>query len=266
MSNIITSFQNPKIKLIKKLRDKKGRDQEALFVIDSYRDLRRALDCGYEAEFVLHCPSLHSAVDWIEGLALYEVPAEIMEKASYRENPDGIIAVIRQKPTQNAAHLARISSEFILGLVNLMKPGNIGALLRSADAAGFDTIFLIDTQLDLYNPNLIRSSTGAVFLDNLYSVSSAEAIQFLRGAAFTLIAAAPDGERELYHLDISGKTALLLGTEDDGLDAVWLGACDQRVRIPMVGSLSDSLNVSVSGAVMMYEILRQRQIRLNSYS
>lgn len=256
----ITSFQNPRLKLIKKLRDKKGREQESRFVIDDQRDLERALERGYRVDYVFYCPELAGGA-FVHGLPreqIYEVSRDIMEKVSYRTNPGGFVAVMFQKPLRGAQALEGIADRPVIGLVNLQKPGNIGALLRTADATGFKAVFLIDSTLDLYNPNIIRSSTGACFLDTLYTLTGAEARTFFQKRGYTTIAAHLDGGMGLYDLRFDERSAVLLGTEDVGLDDTWTAFCDVLARIPMAGQITDSLNVSVSGAIFMYEVLRQR--------
>ncbi len=256
----ILSLQNPRVKQINKLRDKKGRESEKRFVIDYERDLERAVTCGYAIDYLFYCPALDHNDVTLPAAPVYEVSREIMEKLSYRENPSPVIAVIKQTQHKDVSYLHEISASYILGLVNLQKPGNIGALLRSADAAGFKAVLLIDIALDLYNPNIIRSSTGAVFLNNIYSISSATAIDFLHSKTYKIVAAAVEGEKSIFEVDFTQKSAVIMGTEDRGLDAHWLSQSSSRVRIPMEGVLSDSLNVSVSGALFMFEALRQRLV------
>lgn len=193
----------------------------------------------------------------------YQVTADLMEKASYRENPGGLVTVMRQKPLRTFSTLPENPPALILALVNLTKPGNIGALLRTADATGVDLICLIDSALDIYNPNIIRASTGTVFLNNLVVASTAEAIQHFQTHHFQIVAAHLSGTQSLYDTDfISRPTVMVFGTEDQGLDDIWVKNCDALVRIPMIGKIADSLNVSVSGAVFLYEALRQRQQHL----
>ena len=146
-----------------------------------------------------------------------------------------------------------------LVLVDLRVPGNIGALLRSADAAAIDAVMLVDTALDLYNPNIIRSSTGACFLDNIFHLSSGEAMTWLRQNGFHIVSADVHGTSTLFDVDFQRPTAIVLGSEDNGISANWIDRADSLVRIPMDGRLTDSLNVSVSGAILMYELYRQRQ-------
>jgi RNA methyltransferase, TrmH family len=258
----ITSFQNSRVKQVRRLRERRARDREARFVIDDTRDLLRALDCGYHVDYVLYCPELDAGdplpLDRLPPDAIFQVSREIMEKVSYRQNPSAVVAVMEQKPPGTLDDLRAQAGPLVLGLVDLQKPGNIGALLRTADATGFNTICLIDTALDIYNPNVIRSSTGACFLGNIYALNTAEALAFFREADYRIVAAVVEGHSAMFETDFGGRVALVLGTEDRGLPQAWIDAADARVRIPMVGRLADSLNVSVSGAVLMYEVLRQR--------
>jgi RNA methyltransferase, TrmH family len=264
----ITSFQNSKIKQIKKLRNRRERDKAGLFVIDDGRDLSRALSCDYAVAYALFCPALATTEDrallkQLPQHNVYEVAPAIMEKAAYRQNPSALLAVMEQKSKLGKDDLlARVQADDspVLVLVNLQKPGNIGALLRTADAAGFKTICLVDTALDVYNPNVIRSSTGACFLDNIIQVTTAEALDVFQSQEVALVAAVVDGDSDLFQADFRRKVAVVLGTEDQGLDKIWHENADLRVTIPMMGQLSDSLNVSVSGAIFMYEVLRQRRL------
>ena len=259
----ISSAQNNKIKLAVKLLSKRQREKTGLFLIDDARDLGRALDCGYKVDFALFCEELASQQDQeivarITESAVYDLSADLMKKASYRQNPGGLVAVLYQKTIPGAGDLAKESSSHLLGLVNLSKPGNIGALLRTADASGFDHICLIDSAVDLYNPNIIRASTGAVFLNHIYVMSSSDALAIFQRQNIRILAAHLDGTMDLYDYDFTAqRTAILLGAEDIGLGEFWVRQCNELVKIPMIGQMTDSLNVSVSGAIFMYEALRQ---------
>ena len=261
----IQSFQNGKIKLANKLVSKRQREQSGLFLIDYARDLERALQNDYEIEFAFYCETLASDEDKavlasFDNVLVYDVHSDLMDKASYRQNPGGLVAVMRQKPALTLNDAGRLNTPHILGLVDLRKPGNIGALLRTADAAGIGAVFLIDVALDIYNPNTIRSSTGAVFQGNIYQMTSAEAVEYFHENNVAIVAAHLDGTMSLYDIDFNvRRTVIMLGTEDTGLDEQWVNHSDNLVKIPMMGRISDSLNVSVSGAIFMYEALRQRQ-------
>lgn len=258
----ITSAQNPRVKQVKKLRSRREREQSGLFVVDDTRDLRRALACSYTLAHAFYCAerdSDGSASALLDGATVYQVNADLLAKLSYRESPSPVVAVLHAPPPLTAADLGHDNHDLVLALVALEKPGNIGALLRTADATGFRAVLLIDTALDLYNPNVIRASTGACFLGNIYTLSGDEARELFQQHGYTLVAADVEGTTSLYAVDFTaGRLAVLMGTEDVGLSAAWLQACDLRVQIPMVGRLADSLNVSVSGAIIMAEALRQR--------
>lgn len=258
MRDMITSLQNPRVKLIRRLRDRRDREREGRFVIDSVRDLERALACGLRVDYALVCPQLlRDTLPDLSDALVFHVTPDVMDKVSYRENPEGIAAVMVMPEQAGAAQLDAVPDAPILGLVGLTKPGNVGALLRTADAAGFRTIFLIDCALDLYNPNVIRSSTGAVFLGNVYTLDGAQARGFFAARGVQVIGTHLQASQSAYEVRYRPKMALLMGTEDVGLDDSWLPHCEAQVIIPMVGRLADSLNVSVAGAVLMYEVLRQ---------
>ena len=168
----ITSEQNSKIKLVKRLRSKRGRANARRFLIDYERDLRRALDCGYTIDYLLHCPDIAAAPS-LDAVEIHQVTPQLMKRISYRENPDGMVAVMHSRPTKGLHDFGESPPGQVLVLVNLSVPGNVGALLRTADAAAIDAVILVDSALDLYNPNVIRSSTGACFRDNVYKLNSA---------------------------------------------------------------------------------------------
>lgn len=260
MPEMITSHQNSRVKQVRRLRDKSAREEDGRFLVDGRRDLARALAHGFEVDYVLLNPKAVSG-DFpdLADTQVFHVPADVLEKAAYRDNPDGFVAVVKTPPVKGAADLAHVPDAPVLGLVSLLKPGNIGALLRTADGAGFASVFLIDSSLDLYNPNIIRSSTGAVFLNNIYNLTAAEARDFFKSRGFQTVGTHLHGAKDAYTVNYAQKCALLMGTEDVGLDDGWLPYCDETVLIPMAGVLADSLNVSVAGAVLMYEVLRQRR-------
>ena len=257
----ITSFQNARIKSARKLLDKRPRIQEARFLIDDARDLERALAHDYVVDFALYCAQRADAytqqiADRLNADDVYEVAPDLLDKAAYRQNSGGLIAVMHS-PEQ--APLAELQPpQHLLVLADLRKPGNIGALMRSADAAGVGAILLVDTSLDRYNPNIIRSSTGACFARNIYYANTQQALEFLRQHAYRSVAGHLNAEHSLFEVAFTQRTAMILGTEETGLNELWSSTCDELIKIPMMGQIADSLNVSVSGAIMMYEALRQR--------
>jgi TrmH family RNA methyltransferase len=258
MPEFINSLQNARVKLVRRLREKRDREREGRFVIDSIRDLGRALECGLTPDFVFVCPQqLREDLPQLPSGVVIHVSIDVMDKVSYRDNPEGIVAVMITPAKFGAGALGNVPDAPILGLIGLTKPGNIGALMRTADAAGFRSIFLIDSTLDLYNPNIIRSSTGAVFLGNTYTLTGVEAQAFFKQNEVQVIGTHLHAAQNAYDMTYLPKMALLMGAEDVGLDDSWLPHCNAQVLIPMVGQLADSLNVSVAGAILMYEVLRQ---------
>ena len=252
----ISSAQNSKLKLVNRLRSKRGREAEARFVIDYERDLRRALACGYQAEFVLHCPELGGEIGDMD-CEMHTISPQLLRRFSYRDNPDGLLAVMHCQLPKGRLWMEGACIRSALVLVGLRVPGNIGALMRSADASACDAVLLVDCALDIYNPNIIRSSTGACFLDNIVELTTDQALDYL-GSAGLEIVAADVGGGSLYNAEFAAKTAIVLGAEDRGLSADWLAHADRRLRIPMAGRAADSLNVSVSGAILLFELQRQR--------
>ncbi len=260
MLDRITSFQNPRVRLARQLQDKKTRQSERRFVVETSRDLERALANGYAVDYVLVAPALLSPTEMqlLHTLSapVFEVTTAVIEKVSYREHPSGLAAVMHQPPPRQL--LPPNSDRPLLLLVGLEKPGNIGALLRTADAAGAAAVLLVDTALDLYNPNIIRASTGACFLPCIYEVTTQAALSFCAAFGYNIVSAHLQGTQSLFDLDLRQRTAIVLGREDEGLSDEWRTACHTLMKIPMMGTLTDSLNVSVAGAVILYEALRQR--------
>jgi RNA methyltransferase, TrmH family len=168
ISGEITSLQNSRVKQIGHLRGKRVRLQTGRFVIDDMRDLQRALAAGFTVDYLLYCPQLADQAVVLPELTVFEVSSDVMQKVSYRENPSAIVAVMIAQPPKPLMDLPAIAQPLLV-LVDLKKPGNIGALLRTADATGVQAVILADTALDLYNPNIIRASTGACFGDALYA-------------------------------------------------------------------------------------------------
>lgn len=258
----VSSLQNPRIKQIRKLRERRAREQSARFVVDAIRDLERALDAGYSVDYALVAPQAGqlpaALLDALSSHNVFQISPDLLGKISYRDNPDPVVAVLKSEVIPGVTDLVQTVPQRLLALVNLQKPGNIGALLRTADAAGMDAVALIDTALDLFNPNIIRASTGACFLRNIYQMTTEQAQQTFHQIGYQVVAASVAGTTDLYDLRLSFPVVIVMGTEDVGLAQSWLNTADVTARIPMAGRLADSLNVSVSGALFMYELLRQR--------
>lgn len=261
---VITSSQNPKVKRLLALQQKAGERRKAgLFVAEGLRELSHCCEGGFEAEEIFVCPSLaHDEVaplleKWASGAMVHHVSSEVYQRMAYRGSTEGIMAVVRErKRTLDDLQLGE--RPLIVVLERVEKPGNLGAVLRSADAAGADAVIVCDPLTDLYNPNLIRSSIGAIFTVPCVACQSEECIRFLRQRHIAILTAQLQDSHLYYKVDMKRATAIVMGTEATGLTDSWRMAADEHIRIPMLGRL-DSLNVSVSAAILLFEAVRQRQ-------
>lgn len=258
----ITSLQNPKVKNIVKLSKAKERREQNLFLLEGARELSLAIFAGYEVDSVYICAELFGKTDYpnvLEGLSDYkinEVSSQVFEKIAYREGSDGLITLLKPK-----SHLIQdlniAQNPFIIVLESVEKPGNLGAILRTADAAQADAVIICDPLTDIYNPNTIRSSVGCVFTVPTVACTSLEALDWLKSRNITTYAAELEAADWYQDEDYRQPTAIVMGTEADGLTPFWLNNADHRIKIPMRGKI-DSLNVSVSTAVITFEAMRQR--------
>ena len=256
MTERITSARNPKVKQLLQLQEKsRTRRELGLFVVEGRRELEHCLSAGFVPRTVFYCPEI--AGEWaLPACQVLEVPAEIYRKIAYREGTEGVLAVMEAKEATLEA-LSLPDKPLVMVLESVEKPGNIGAVLRSADAAGADAVIFCDPLTDLYNPNLIRASIGAVFTVPVATASSAEVIAFLKARGIRILTAQLQDSSLYYDADMTCGTALVMGTESVGLSQAWRAAADAHIRIPMNGRL-DSLNVSVSAAILLFEAVRQR--------
>ena len=259
----ITSAQNPKIKRLLQLQQKSSERRKAgLFVVEGIREVERCVEKGYEINtiFYLNKPMAENVSGIIEknkGIKLFEVSPTIYEKIAYRGSTEGIIAEVKTKDkTLNDLKLS--DNPLVVVLESVEKPGNLGAILRSADAAGADALIVCDPLTDLYNPNLIRNSTGAIFSVPCVACTSEECIKFLKENNIQILTAQLQDSELYYDTDMKRGTAIVMGTEATGLTDIWRKAADAHIRIPMLG-ITDSLNVSVSAAILLYEAVRQRE-------
>ena len=256
---LITSLQNERVKRIVALGQKSSlRRSEGVIVVEGRRELEHCLNCGYEVVAVYHCPAL---LDSIPACACphYEVTRDVYEKMAYRGSTEGVIAEVR--PRQLTLDDLQLSEQpLIIVLEAVEKPGNLGAVLRSADAAHADAVVVCDPLTDLYNPNIIRSSIGAIFTVPCVACSSEECITFLKTNNIQILTAQLQDSLPYYDTDMRRSTAIVMGTESTGLTNQWRAAADRHIRIPMKGQL-DSLNVSVSAAILLFEAVRQREKR-----
>lgn len=259
----IISVQNSRIKTIQKLSIKsKERKAMGLFVVEGAREISLALAGCYRFDSVFYCPELFAETGYPETLhsvnpqILCEVSAAVFRKIAYREHSDGILAVIKSKELGlSSLHLPE--NPFVILLESVEKPGNLGAILRTADAAGVDALIVCDPLTDVYNPNTIRSSIGCIFTVPVAVSDNGKALSFLKERRIRTFAAELQAVQWYQDTDFRGPSAIIMGTEADGLSSFWLNNADARIKIPMRGKI-DSLNVSVSTAVITFEAMRQR--------
>ncbi len=271
--NIITSPQNAHIKHVVALQQKSSlRRKEGLFVVEGRREIEHCIECGYEVVELFIVDGLQFTVDGLQFTVDY--PATIVsrlvyEKMAYRGSTEGLMAVVKVKDHRLFSLLAphstlherfSLHSPLIIVLERVEKPGNLGAILRTAEAAGVDAVMVCDPLTDLYNPNLIRASIGGVFSVPVAVCTSEECIRFLKERHIRILTAQLQDSYEYYDYDMRQATAIVMGTESTGLTQQWREAADAHIRIPMLGRL-DSLNVSVSAAILMYEAVRQRKVK-----
>ena len=273
----ITSAQNPKIKNLLLLQEKsKARREQGLFVVEGRRELEHCLEAGFQVRTLFICPELagNEALSGAfarigsrsdaEGRAsspatdplVIEIPENLYRKVAYRESTEGIIAEVECKE-RRLEDLALTEHPLVVVLESVEKPGNLGAVLRSADAARADAVIVCDPLTDLYNPNLIRASLGGIFTVPTVAATSEETIAWLKARGIRILTAQLQDSSWYYDIDMTVGTALVMGTESTGLTDIWRRAADAHIRIPMLGRL-DSLNVSVSAAILLFEAVRQR--------
>lgn len=258
----ITSLQNSRIKNIVKLSKSKERREQNLFFFEGAREMNLALASGYEIDSVFVCPELFEKTDYpdvlmsISETKLFEVSIAVFEKIAYREGSDGLLVLAKPKD-HGLLDLKLSDNPFIIILESVEKPGNLGAILRTADAAPVDAVIICDPATDLYNPNAIRSSVGCLFTVQTAVCSSQEALTFLNKKKIKSFAAELQASQWYQDTDFTHSSAIVMGTEADGLTDFWLNNADARIKIPMRGKI-DSLNVSVSTAVLTFEAMRQR--------
>ena len=253
----ITSTQNPRVKHIVKLReDKRQRQRDGLIFVEGRDELTLALNCGLIPQTVLTSPELASQPLTYSNAETVTVSRAVFEKMSYRDTPDGWIGIF-PTPKYSLEEIKLSDNPFVIVAESVEKPGNLGAILRTADAAGVDALLVCDPRVDLWNPNVIRASRGAVFAVQAVEVDSAQALTWLKSKGIRVLAATPSANETFTKVDMGGPLAIAVGTEDAGLTDFWMQNADLQVKIPMMGEVN-SLNVSVSTALIVYECARQR--------
>jgi RNA methyltransferase, TrmH family len=265
MTKQISSLQNPLVKQMLQLIEKsRERRKSGLFVIEGRRELQLALKGGYTLKTVLICTDIIAKIEFSEikdnlndTTEIIEISGEVYQKLSYRTTTEGILAISQIKDL--SLNDLDISTENPLILIAEApeKPGNIGALLRTADAADLDAVIFANPKTDMYNPNILRSSLGCLFTNSIATGSTTEIIAYLKEKNINIYCAALQGSINYHDCDYTGKSAIVMGTEDIGLSIEWLENSTENIIIPMGGEI-DSMNVSVAAGILIFEAKRQR--------
>lgn len=258
---IISSTANERLKRLRRLRKRRERDEAGVFVIEGYREVRRAAEAGIDIVEVYASPLLYlgsnepALIESI-GAPVYEVAAEPFASVATRDRPDGLLAVARQFDTS----LDRQSLGLTLVAEQVERPGNLGTMLRTAAGAGVTGVIAADPQTDVFAPEVVRASVGTLFAQPVSVASAADTADFLKRSGVRIVTASPDGDRPYWEADLTGSVAIVVGSEQHGVTPLWLDAADVVVAIPMAGI--DSLNVASAAAVLLFEAVRQRAISL----
>ncbi|WP_419210992.1 TrmH family RNA methyltransferase [Maribacter sp. X9] len=262
----ISSVQNPLIKKALLLKEKsRERKKTGLFLLEGMRELQIAKGTGYDIVTIFYCENIltdapnNTFLQSFSADTLISVSAEVYKKMAHRDTTEGILAIVKSKEHQLSTLKFNNPDPLILIAEAPEKPGNIGALLRTADAANLDAVLIANPKTDLYNPNIIRSSVGCIFSRNIKVGSTVEIINFLKKEGFLVYCAALSASQEYTEVNFKGPTAIVVGTENSGLSEDWLEHSTQNIIIPMEGEI-DSMNVSVSAAILIFEAKRQRKL------
>lgn len=263
MTRKISSVQNQLIKNLYQLKEKsKHRKNFKKFLIEGQREIELATKGGYELETLLFSRDLlsKSQIDTPETTCkeIIEISKDVYQKLAYRDTTEGVLAVAKTKSHKLDDLRVTSKNPLILVAEAPEKPGNIGALLRTADAASVDAVIIANPKTDLYNPNIIRSSVGCVFTNQIATGSTEDIIDYLKAQNINIYCASLDGSVNYHTQDYSQSTAIIVGTEASGLSIDWLKNSSQNIIIPMEGEI-DSMNVSVAAGILIFEVKRQRQ-------
>ncbi|MBO7237173.1 MAG: RNA methyltransferase [Kiritimatiellae bacterium] len=261
----ITSPSNPKLKYVVKLRTCSTREESGEMIVEGFRECRRALDNGYRPRAIFHCPDFYLKNEnepaiveecRAKGAEVFTCSRQCFTKIAYKERPDGLL-MVGPHVTVKLSDLNLPENALVIVTEAIEKPGNLGTILRSADAAKVAAVIVCNRTTDIHNPNVVRASTGTMFSVPIAEATSDEALEFLKSRGFKILAATPHAEKLHFEVDLTGNVAIALGAEQYGLTAKWMDGAELRVRIPMLG-LADSLNVSAAATILVYEAVRQR--------
>ncbi len=255
---MITSKTNPKIKNIIKLAKASERREQNRILIEGRREIERAVACGFEVDTLFICPEIAKDAATIPARSVEEVSVEVFDKIAYREGSDGLLAVAIPRYADLRSFKPKKENPLIIVLETVEKPGNLGAVMRTADAAGVDAVIIADQRTDLFNPNAVRASVGAIFSVPLFACSSEECIKWLKENEITIYCTYLKASIDYLDADFRKASAIVMGTEATGISEQWVEAADQNIIIPMNG-IADSLNVSVCTAIVTFEAVRQRR-------
>lgn len=266
--SLLSSVQNPRIKQVVELRDRSARNDTGLFIIEGYRELFRALEGNQPIESLFICPSLFLGSNEQtliarakhHGARIFECTEKVFHKISYRDRPDGLVAVApQQRLTLDSLNAqAAKQNPFYVVAEAIEKPGNLGTILRSSDAVKVDGVLVCDRCTDIFNPNVVRASVGTLFTIPVIEAGGKETLAWLKKNKIQILAATPSATAEYTEVDMRGPLAIAVGTEQLGLSKLWMDEADIQVRIPMCG-VADSLNVAMATTLLLYEALRQRR-------
>lgn len=262
---ILTSTQNPRVKEAIALRDRRDRNKTNQFLIEGYRETLRAIEGNWKIDTLFICRELflgsneESLIERIEkkGTKIYPCDVKVFKKISYRDRPDGILAIAPQVH-RSLDSLVLKKNPFLIVAEAIEKPGNLGTILRSSDAVGLDALIAADPCTDIYNPNVVRASVGTLFTVPIVEAGGKEALSFLKENKISVLAATPSAKKEFTEVDLRGPVAIAVGTEQLGLSPLWMENADIQVKIPMRG-VADSLNVAMATTLLLYEAIRQRR-------
>ncbi|MEA1963163.1 MAG: RNA methyltransferase [Patescibacteria group bacterium] len=259
---IITSSKNIKIKEINKLRKSNKRKKENLFIIEGKKEIDLAKKSGICVKELFFLENVYGEeLNSFSGITKNSVADEVFKKISFRENPDGYLAIAQSKNFQ-LKNIKLSKNPFLLILEAIEKPGNLGAILRSADAAGIDAVIITEPKTDIFNPNVIRSGLGTIFTNQIAICKNKELFSWLKEKNINTFAATPNTDNFYCGSNFKNSLALVIGAEHEGLSKEWLEFADNKIKIPMNGKI-DSLNASASAAIILFEVVRQRKPRNN---
>ncbi len=268
----LTSTDNPKIKLLQRLRDRRDRDLEKLFLIEGYRELLRAQEMNTPLQQLFICEELFLGSNEPELIKIFEkrktqiisCSKKVFEKISYRDRPDGLLGIaphFTKSLSDIETHLRSKKTPWIVIAEGIEKPGNLGTILRSCDAAGVDAMIVVDPKTDIYNPNVVRASVGTLFTVPVVQTTSQLALELCKKLHLSIAAATPHGSVSYTKANLHRPLAIVMGTEQIGLTEFWMKQADIQAVIPMQGK-SDSLNVAMATTLFVFEASRQRSEHL----